>query len=132
MGSLKCKMSCVSWNVQSIRNKCAQVLEHVVDQEADVVVLSETWMEADNNDITALIKDSGYKLLHNRRKDRDKEVGGGVGVMVKHSMNCKQQNGKSFSSFEHTMVKIKLTNNTSMILITIYRLLYVAPKVFLE
>ena len=132
MGSLKCTMSCVSWNVQSIRNKCPKVLEHIIDQDADVVFLSETWMEADNNDITALIKDSGYKLLHNRRKDRDKEVGGGVGVMVKSSTICKQQNCKSFSSFEHTMVKIKLTNNTHMILITIYRLLYVAPNIFLD
>ena len=59
--SLKTNVSCIAWNVQSIRNKCAEVLEHVVDKDADVVFLSETWMEAEKNDITAMVKEKGYK-----------------------------------------------------------------------
>ena len=77
---------CVSWNVQSIRNKCAEVLEHVIDQKASVVFLTETWMESDKNDITAVIRSYGYTLRHNRRRGREKETGGGVGVLVKSSM----------------------------------------------
>ena len=50
--TLKRNLSCVSWNVQSIRNKCAEVLEHIVDYDADVVYVTETWMEAEKNDIT--------------------------------------------------------------------------------
>ena len=88
--SLKTNVSCIAWNVQSIRNKCAEVLEHVVDKDADVVFLSETWMEAEKNDITAMVKEKGYKLLHNRRMNREKEDGGGVGVMVKRTMISKQ------------------------------------------
>ena len=77
---------CLSWNVQSIRNKCAQVIEHIKDYDADIVFLSETWMEADRNDITAMLKTVGYKLTHNRRCNRDKDLGGGVGILLKMSL----------------------------------------------
>ena len=118
--------------MQSIRNKCAEVLEHVLDYKADVVFLTETWMEADKNDITAMIKSRGYKLLHNRRVDRKKEVGGGVGIMIKSTLTCKQLSSKAFSSFEHTMVNIKLTNNTKLLLVAIYRLQFIPPADFLS
>ena len=123
---------CVSWNVQSIRNKCGEVLEHVTDHDADIVFLSETWMEADTNDITAAMKASGYTLIHNRRRDRDKEKGGGVGIMVKSTVSHKHTNGKAFSSFEHTMVRVKLTNNTKLTLVTIYRLQFISAQTFIQ
>ena len=129
---MKTNVSCIAWNVQSIRNKCAEVLEHVVDNDADVVFLSETWMEAETNDVTAMVKERGYRLLHNRRKNREKEDGGGVGVMVKSNMVYRQLKCKTYSSFEHTMVTIKLTTSTKLLLITIYRLLFITPSVFLK
>jgi len=125
-------MMCVSWNVQSIRNKCAQVIEHILDHDTDVVFLSETWMEADKNDITALIKTYGYKLIHNRRQNRDKEGGGGVGVMLKVTMPHKHVSCKSFSSFEHTMVQIQLKGNSKIMLISIYRLQLISPRTFID
>ena len=69
------RLSCLSWNVQSIRNKCTEVMEHILDYKADVIFLSETWMSSDDDDITAVIKTYGYKLLHNRRRNREKELG---------------------------------------------------------
>ena len=124
------RFKCISWNVQSIRNKCAEVLEHVTDQDADVAFISETWMEADKNDITAEIKASGYKLIHNRRKDREKDRGGGVGVMLKTGIAHKHIPCKSFSSFEHSMVSVKMLSNTKLLLITIYRLQYITVNFY--
>ena len=89
-------------------------------------------MEADRNDITALIKTYGYRLLHNRRKNREKELGGGVGIMLKVSMSHKQVSCKSFSSFEHTMVQIHLNDNSKLMLIAIYRLQFISSKTFLD
>ena len=108
------------------------MLEHVSDHEADIVFLSETWMESDKNDITAAVKSSGYTLIHNRRREREKEVGGGVGIMVRSTMIHKHVNGKSFSSFEHTMVIVKLTNNTKLMLITLYRLQFISSQTFMK
>ena len=62
-------------------------MEHILDCDASVVFLSETWMEADKNDITALVRTYGYTLLHNRRKGREKETGGRVVIMV-NCINC--------------------------------------------
>ena len=123
---------CMSWNVQSIRNKCEEVMEHVIDLDASVVFLSETWMEADKNDITALVQTYGYTLLHNRRKERKKETGGGVGILVKSTTIHKHMKCKFFSSLEVTMVNIKLTNNTKIVLIAIYRLLFVPAAKFMK
>ena len=95
-------------------------MEHVKDHDADVIFLSETWMQSNNDDITAMMKPYGYKLDHNRRRNRDKLVGGGVGVMVKISLFSTHLTSKPFSSFEHTIIKIKIKDNTNLTLITIY------------
>ena len=60
-------------------NKCTQIMEHILNCDADVIFITETWMPDDTNDITATIKSYGYQLLHNRRKDREKTLGGGGG-----------------------------------------------------
>ena len=106
-------LSCLSWNVQSLQNKCAEVMVHIKDYNADVVFLSETWMRSEKDDITAMIKPYGYTLVHNRRRNRDKVLGGGVGVMFKTGMSYKQISCKPFSSFEHTIVKVQLMKNTN-------------------
>ena len=125
-------IKCISWNVQSIRNKCAEVMEHVLDHDASIVFLSETWMEAEQNDITALVRTYGYTLRHNRRKGRKKETGGGVGIMVKSTMVHKHLKCKFFSSFEATMVNVKLTNNTKIVIVAIYRLQFVPAVIFMK
>ena len=109
-----------------------EVLEHVIDHDAGIVFLSETWMEADKNDITATVKSYGYTLLHNRRKNREKEIGGGVGVMIKTSMIHKHIKCKTYTSFEHTMIRVNITKNTKLILVTIYRLQFKSAATFLK
>ena len=125
-------IKCISWNVQSVRNKCAEVMEHVRDINASIAFLTETWMEAEKNDVTAIMKSYGYKFLHNPRRNRMKETGGGVGVMVKSTMIYKHLKCKFFSSFEVTMVRIKLTNSTKLVLVTLYRLQYIASGTFMK
>ena len=107
-------------------------MEHILDYNADVVFFSETWMEAVRNDITAIMKSHGYKLLHNRRRDREKELGGGVGIMLKALMIHKQISSKQFTSFEHTIVNIQVNGNSKLTLITIYRLQFIATNIFLD
>ena len=118
--------------MQSIRNKCAEVLEHLIDYDADVVFLSETWMEAEKTDVTAMFKTRGYKMLHNRRTGRQKEVGGGVGVVVRSSLHSKKLSCKPYKSFEHTMVNVTLTTSTKLLLVAIYRLQFIPASVFLD
>ena len=107
-------------------------MEHILDLDADIIFLTETWLESENNSITAEVKSYGYELLHDRRKDRDKEKGGGVGILVKASVKAKQSSVKHYLSFEHSIVKLPLAGKKFMILIAIYRLSWVPVTTFLD
>ena len=120
------------WNVCSLNNKLPDLMEHILDRGSDVVFLTETWLQEDKNAITAEIKTYGYRLLHDRRKDREKERGGGVGILVRATLIAKQLSVKHFHSFEHTIVKMPLTRRRTLYLISVYRLQYVAVSTFME
>ena len=84
------------------------------------------------SDVTALVKTYGYRLVHNRRKNREKETGGGVGVLLKTGTKYKHVSRKSFSSFELTVVKVFQNRGKSLLLVCIYRLLFVSAATFLD
>ena len=107
-------------------------MEHIVDRNSDFVFLTETWLSSDKNALTAEIETYGYKLLHDRRKDRKKEIGGGVGILVKSSIIAKQLPVKHFQSFEHTIVKVTISKKKTLYLISVYRVLFAAVSIFME
>ena len=108
-------------------------MEHIIDLDSDIVFLTETWLESDNNSVTAEVKSYGYRLLHDRRKDRDKETGGGVGILIKSKIDAKQLKVKHYTSFEHTIVKLPMKRkNQFMFLISIYRLQLISTVTFFE
>ena len=107
-------------------------MEHIRDRDPDVVFLSETWLTSEENHVTALVKTYGYKLLHNRRKNRQKETGSGVGTLIRTSMIYKHMKTKTYSSFELTMVKVFIKNKKSILLLSISRVLFESITVFLE
>ena len=96
-------------------------MEHILDCNSDIVFLTETWLQTDKNPITAEIKTYGYALLHDRRKDRQKDRGGGVGILVKSNVSTKQLKVKAYVSFEHTIVQIHLCNQKLLFVISVHR-----------
>ena len=107
-------------------------MEHLLDRDPSLVFIQETWLKSNRISVTSLIKDYGYTLLHNIRKNRKKVIGGGVGVLVKWGMKYKTIKNKEFSSFEHIIIRIPVTVRTSLLVISIYRVLFVSVTVFLE
>ena len=123
-------LKCLVLNCQSICNKCTQVMECATDRDADIMFLSETWLRSRKNNVTAEVDEYGYTLYHTIRKNRAKETGGGVGVMLKKTLNVKRVKSNQFQSFEHHAVKINMRGNTWTTLISIYRLDYEPIDVF--
>ena len=115
-----------------MNNKLQELMEHITDNNPDVVFLTETWLTSEKNSITAEVKDYGYKLLHKIRKNREKDRGGGVGILLRSNIAGKQLLSKDYHSFEHNVVKMPLVNKRFMILITIYRLQYVPVSEFIN
>ena len=104
-------------------------MEHVTDFDADVLFLSETWLKSKKNNITAMFDEYGYKLHHNIRKERKKEAGGGVGILVKSTLDVKPVKVKQYQTFEHSVVKLH-TRDGWKTLISIYRLDYEPANIF--
>ena len=96
-------------------------MEHLSDVDSDVVFFTETWLQSKNNSVTAEIRTYGYKLLHDIRKNREKERGGGVGIMVKTSILVKQLPAKHYESFEHSIAKLALANKNTLIMIIVFK-----------
>ena len=94
------------WNVTSMVYKTMNILEHLLDHQSTIVFNSETWLRDDVSYVNALVKSFGYILVHNRRKNRAKLTGGGVGILLRLNMKHKQIHVKSYSSFKITVVKL--------------------------
>ena len=103
-----------------------------MDREPSIAFLQETWLKTQRSYVTALVKEYGYVLLHNIRKNRKKSTGGGVGILLKKEMKYKRIKHAQFTSFEHIVVKVSIENNKSLLVISIYRVLFVPVTVFLE
>ena len=125
-------LTCSMWNVTSMVNKTPDIMEQLLDRDSAIVFLQETWLKSNRSNVTSLVKDFGYKLIHNIRKNREKEIGGGVGVLFKWGMNYKRVKSKEYSSFEHIIIRIPVSDRTSLLVISIYRVLFVPVTVFLE
>ena len=124
------KLHCLVFNSQSICNKCPEVMEHVVDNDADIVFLSETWLRSMKNEVTGAVKEYGYTLRHTTRKGRKKEIGGGVGILHKSSLNVKPVKVNSYQTFEHCVVKVEVEDGKWSTYISIYRLDYEPIELF--
>ena len=82
--------------------------------------------------MTALVKSYDNVLVHNRRKYREKELGGGVGVLLKRKLKYKPIKFRQFFSFQLTVVKVFPAYKNSLLLVSIYRVLFVSVTVFLK
>ena len=80
-GSTLPNVKCLIWNVTSMINKTPDIMEHVIDRDPSIVLLQETWLKTNRSNVTSMVKEYGYILLHNIRKNREKTGGGGVGIL---------------------------------------------------
>ena len=71
-------------------------------------------------------------FYYNRRKDREKDLSGGLGILLKLGICYKKINYKTFSSFEHIVVKISLEQSKSLVLVSIYLVLFISVNILFE
>ena len=126
---------CLSWNVHSLNNKTDEVMEHVLDFNADLVFLCELWLQSDINCVTAKVKTYNYTLLHTIRKSTTKCRGGGIGLLYSNKLIVKKirKVKHHFESFEYGIYSIKAgTSYDETLLVSFYRWQEVNINVFLE
>ena len=75
-------------NIRSIRNKSSYFLEFVKDNNADLIVVTETWLRPeDTESIISSITPPGYKFTH---VPQNIKTGGRVGFFIKEDMSFEQ------------------------------------------
>ena len=107
-------------NARSVCNKSDVIANNIIDNDADICTITETWLhpgDRDRPDIKDLTPD-GYKLHHVPRQGG--KGGGGVAVVYKANMNMTTQLTESYTSFEH-MEMLMRTSNDCIRLCVMYR-----------
>ena len=104
-------------NVRSVRNKADLIKEHVVEQNYDIVALTETWLTKDDQAEIYVLTASGYSLCHLPRANKR---GGGVGVLFKSRLSKISETPLTIDTFEGLSVTLqcpKTKNNVRVYVI---------------
>ena len=95
-------------------------MAYLMDNDISVILLSETWLNDMNNDVTAVVKTNGYNIIHVPRSCSDKTRGGGVAIVYRKSLTFTQVFIKSGSTFESVSAKFKDASGQNVCCTSIY------------
>lgn len=103
-------------NAQSIKNKFQGILLHLFDNNIDVCVITETWMENNDRDniwlASQVIQDFGFKMELNNRHRK----GGGIALIYKNKYQLLKSKTHNGSTFQSTCWSLKIgTMNISIL-----------------
>ena len=94
-------------------------MEALRDNSIDVAGICETWLVDGTNPTTAAIKNYGYLILHNYRKDRK---GGGTALIYRSCFKLSVFRSKtSFNSFEYTAATLSTSTISKVMFVIVYR-----------
>jgi hypothetical protein len=108
-------------NVRSVKNKPHIIKDFVVDNDIDLLALTETWLRSGNTDqmIISELCPTGYSFVHLPRPSR----GGGVGLLYNNRFKSTKQSSDisfKFSSFEFVCLRLDYSSLHFLLLI-VYR-----------
>jgi len=111
------KVCCL--NVQPLKTKATPVADYVVSQGIDVLVLTETWLgiETDQLTINKLVT-GGYELNHIPRKSGRR--GGGIGILYKSGLTVTVSKSEITEMYTH-FENMDCTINTGKVTVTFYK-----------
>ena len=105
-------------NARSVGNKAASIIDLIIENNLDVLVITETWLYSDQDAKKNAITPEGYVIFSN---SRDCRRGGGVAVICRRELQCKIADSPlNCNSFECFQLDIT-SNNKTMSLFPIYR-----------
>ena len=97
-------------NIQSVGNKTTKIRNLINEQEFDVFLLTETWLQGNISDSSRIkeMKPCTHNFYHIPRKNK---IGGGVGAFVSKSFTSVTiKDELMFESFEYIDLELKMKN----------------------
>ena len=87
------------WNAQSVRNKTICIAEYVHKHDFDIMFITETWLNSQDDVIIGELTPIGYSFINSPRNASTR--GGGIGVLYKSTIQLMMKNSVlTFSTFE--------------------------------
>ena len=109
-------LSC--FNARSICNKTLQITELLLEQDIDIMCLTETWLKKSSNATILELSEMGYGIIHTPRFTK----GGGTAILFKDSFIMKRQKTTNYVTFEVTeSIFMVPTTNKHIRLSSVYR-----------
>ena len=105
-------------NARSLKNKTAVFADHIIEQNIDVCVVTETWLKDKDTASIADICQSGYAFKSFPCPSN--RMGGGTAVMFNSSLNVSLSRGGDMQSFEYSEWNFSIAHR-SIKLIAVYR-----------
>jgi hypothetical protein len=110
-----------TWNSRSLNGKETSLAELVLENNTDIVTLTETWLRGNASDLIAISELtsvlSGYMFVHEPRKHKR---GGGAGMLVKGGLKFTKHDTKPYRFFECLDVSVAFKHQFIRF-VTIYR-----------
>ena len=111
-------MTLCTFNVRSVKNKIAVILDYIFDCKADLFAVTETWLSADDAAVRAELCPHGYRFIDHPRLGRR---GGGTGVVYRDSLGVKKVDAGEKESFEFSEWIVTSLSSHNLRVIIIYR-----------
>ena len=111
-------MKCLLWNACSLNNKILDFIHILEDNDIEISFLTETWLQSQNNHVTALLLEAGYKISHYHRSA---EKGGGVAIITRAHFVSKNEKTFHYQTFECLTQTLKILKVGLITLVILYR-----------
>ena len=105
-------------NAQSVMNKKLAIYDHIVDNNLDLLAITETWETANSQTSMKELLPDGYEITHQARTS---SRGGGVAFVHRQNITCKLiKIPKPFKTFQ--MIEVMVTvASSSLRIAVVYR-----------
>ena len=101
-----------------MKNKPLLILDFILDQELDIIILTETWLKSDDHlDIIGHATPEGYSFVNVPRNTGN---GGGIALIHKCNIKINLIKNETFKTFEH-LACVATFNHASICFVAIYR-----------
>ena len=111
-------MTLCTFSARSVKNKSAAILDYICDCKADLFVVTETRLSADDAAVRAELCPDGYKFIDRPRLGRR---GGGTGLVYRDSLGVKKVDAGEKESFEFSEWTVTLSSSHNLRVVIIYR-----------
>ena len=98
-------LKCLYLNARSCNNKVTEINDLIIEKNADLVFITETWFKDKDNTTISNLLPYGFEIIYKNRQSRS---GGGVAIIYRSTLDIiKCDITNDFCTFESFYLKIK-------------------------